>query len=351
MTADATASGAAAPPPAAGSRPLRRAALVSSFGVGAIAVVRRLKRERAVSTVLAYHAVADAPSYASAAITVSPRAFERQMAYLAARYRVVPLDEALAARVADDRRENLVAITFDDGYADNLDVAVPILRKHGLTATFFVTTGPVLEGRRFWVAWVEALLRDARTWRHAIEEFDLAESRNGDALFNAISAVVNRLPVPEREARLDRLARRVQSAGLSTPETSAYMLDRVGVRRLRALGMGVGSHSVSHPILRHQDGDGVRRELTRARAMLEEATGAAVRHVAYPNGRGVDDNISPAVVEHARAVGHVGGWTSRRGLVRSGADPLVLPRVGVDERAGLAGFAWRLERHRRWGTA
>ncbi|MBA2301618.1 MAG: GT4 family glycosyltransferase PelF [Acidobacteria bacterium] len=116
-------------------RTLMRSYLRSSLPPVRDAFLARLGRGRL--TVLNYHQVNDKANDFS---TVSTAAFRQQMQFLKSRYRVVPLVDAVAALRKPGHSERLMAITFDDGYADNCKVAAPILRSLGLPATFFVST-------------------------------------------------------------------------------------------------------------------------------------------------------------------------------------------------------------------
>jgi peptidoglycan/xylan/chitin deacetylase (PgdA/CDA1 family) len=99
-------------------------------------------------TVLAYHAVGDCPPEDDPhGLWVTPEEFERQLAFLAARRRVLPLDDVVAGRVP--RGRPAVAITFDDGYRSVLEHAVPRLESHGFPATMFVPTAFVGDRNRW----------------------------------------------------------------------------------------------------------------------------------------------------------------------------------------------------------
>ena len=89
--------------------------------------------------ILMYHRVDQLPGYDQ--LTVTPQVFSRQMTWLARRRRVVSLSQALDELERGDVRRGTVVITFDDGYLDNLQHALPVLTEHGLPATVFVTTG------------------------------------------------------------------------------------------------------------------------------------------------------------------------------------------------------------------
>jgi peptidoglycan/xylan/chitin deacetylase (PgdA/CDA1 family) len=88
-------------------------------------------------SILVYHTIDDVNAPSACAETISPERFEQQLRWLSRRRRVVSLEETLTR----SRRENLVAITFDDGYRDNLTTALPVLEKYSLPMTLFVVAG------------------------------------------------------------------------------------------------------------------------------------------------------------------------------------------------------------------
>jgi len=90
-----------------------------------------------MNSVIVYHSISTPPEPMAGEIDISPERFERQLRWLSRWRRVVPLVETLCAR--KDRRA--VAITFDDGYRDNLTVALPLLEKFQVPMTLFVTAG------------------------------------------------------------------------------------------------------------------------------------------------------------------------------------------------------------------
>ena len=121
----------------------------------------RLARPHRGVAILRYHAVCDPASCAitpRSDICVSPADFERHVAYVARRYRVLPLPEvADAYRAGRTLPPNVVVFTFDDGYADNLEAA-RTLARHGATATFYLTAGCIGDGEPFWLSEVRMLV-------------------------------------------------------------------------------------------------------------------------------------------------------------------------------------------------
>jgi Polysaccharide deacetylase len=110
------------------------------FRSGAYKAIRRLVPHRGLA-ILRYHAICgpEGFAYASPGICISPAAFEQHVRYLAENYRVLSLPQAvMMLRARRPLPPNAVAITFDDGYADNL-AAAGVLARHGLSATFYIT--------------------------------------------------------------------------------------------------------------------------------------------------------------------------------------------------------------------
>ncbi len=333
------------------SEPLRRAALGALGASGLAGLARRSKPFTDRAVILAYHSVARAPDYASPAITVDPGVFEAQIAHLARRYNIVPLKDVIdplaAGRALDNRS---VAITFDDGYADNVEIALPILERYGAPATFFVTVDPVTQGAPFWVARLERAVRSARDPRAlgaVLAErltLEIAPTDAGQA-FNAVSRLINRASGDERRALIARAEASLREAGALLPDApDAFMARPEQLARLVDAGMEVGAHSRTHPILASLPDAEIRSELADGRARLEALLDQPVTSLAYPNGRGVPINFDQRVMELARQAGYARAVTSQRGPALEGLDPLAVPRMAVNARLGARGFVWKLER-------
>jgi peptidoglycan/xylan/chitin deacetylase (PgdA/CDA1 family) len=115
------------------------------------------------------------------------------------------------------------------------------------------------------------------------------------------------------------------------------LLSEAQLRAMADEGWDIGSHTASHPNLSAIDGEAMEREVRGARERLEEVLQRAVPSFCYPSGD--YDARSRAAV---KAAGHTVAVTTVRGCVRSGADPLLLPRIGVSHRAGPLGLLWRI---------
>ncbi len=272
------------------------------------------------------------------------RGLRRQLQLLRRSCNIVPLGRALADLAA--RRPlppRAVALTFDDGYRDNLDLAVPMLRDLGLPATFFLVPA-VLSGDV--VPWWETLGRAfARSPRRRLEwedrRYDLADDRARGASF---AAVADRLKQRDFTAR--EMAVRALVAELGDDGSGAFgrlFLDWDDARRLADSGFEIGSHSRRHAILAQETAEEQHRDLRDARLLLQERLGAAADLLAYPNGRRID--YDDATVAAARAAGHTGAVTTEPGRNYDASSPLELRRHVVYPE-----WSWRmfveLGRHR-----
>src|SRR5437867_1476665 len=125
----------------------------------------RLARSRVRALVLRYHVLTDGPGdvlYAAPGVCLPVEAFRLQMAFVRRAYTVVPLDELVAAVARGGKLPpRALAITFDDGYADNHRLAFPVLQGLGFPATLYVTTGALDGGPPLWMSVVRALVRGA----------------------------------------------------------------------------------------------------------------------------------------------------------------------------------------------
>lgn len=268
--------------------------------------------------------------------------FDRQLGWLKSRFNVLPLLDAVRLAAEGRLPARSACITFDDGYADNADVALPVLQQHGLHATFFIATG-FLDGGRMWNDTViEAMRRapgdvfDATSLglgRHAIG--------NWDARRGAVRAVVGQLKYLPMAQRLQEVAQVANLSGAELPRD--LMMSSAQLRKLHAAGMGIGGHTVNHPILARLPADEARREIAQGRAALEAALDAPVRVFAYPNGKPGQDYL-PEHVAMVREMGFDAAVSTSWGASRGETDWYQLPRFTPWDQ-GIGKFGLRLARN------
>ncbi len=257
--------------------------------------------------------------------------FDRQCEYLAAHYEVVGLREAVVRLGQGAPTANLAVITVDDGYADMYEVALPILRKHRLPATLFVTTGFV--DRSCWMPGDRVRYHFSRTTEPSVRVSD-------DAGVEHVFATKDPKGSDGLRALLKRVSYRTRSrilsglAGGEAPEEAVACREEFRpctweqLRELAAAQVTIGDHTMTHVILsRLGTVDETRREILGSKARLEEKLQREVDLFAYPNG--LPEDISEESVSCVRA-NFRGAVTASFGLNAPGSDVFQLRRVGCD---------------------
>jgi len=275
-------------------------------------------------SILIYHRVlpeAD-PLFPSEATVDS---FDTQMNLFKRLFNVLPLPEAVVRLNAGTLPARAACITFDDGYADNLTHALPILQKHGLHATFFIATAYLNGGRMF----NDTVIESIRRCTHAT--LDLSERGLGthelgssSAKAQAIGKIlpqVKYLPLDQREQVVTEISRRAGADRL--PDD--LMMTTEQLKALHAAGMEIGGHTHRHPILARLERNAARDEIAAGKDWLEDTLGTRVRLFAYPNGKPGSDYL-PEQADIVRELGFEGAVSTQRGVSTCASDPFQLPR-------------------------
>jgi peptidoglycan/xylan/chitin deacetylase (PgdA/CDA1 family) len=253
------------------SRRDRAAALLAAPGISTAA--RRLPRWRGVLT-LNYHRVGDATGqpWDRTLWSATAEAFDAQLGVLAREAEVIAPDDVEAA-LRSGRRGRRVLITFDDGYRDNYEVAFPLLRRHGLPATFFLATGFL---DRPHVAWWDELAWMVRR--------DGGDAAGHDAQIAQLCERYKSLPADQAAALLDEVAERTGAGRCPAAEAAKLWMTWDHARELRDAGMRIGGHTVTHPLLSRVPAERQREEIAGCAQRLQDELGAPMRWFAYPVG-------------------------------------------------------------------
>lgn len=265
--------------------------------------------------------------------------FDQMMDWVRRWFRVLPLAEAIARLQSGSLPARAAAITFDDGYADNLHNAQPVLQRHGLTATVFVATGFLNGGRM----WNDVVIESVR--RTPLDMIDLGAIGLGAIAVGgvaekraAIARLIPALKYLPADERAERVARVAEASRADLPDDQ--MLTTSQLRQLAACGIGIGAHTVSHPILARITERQARREIADSRAELEAILGDRVGLFAYPNGKPGEDYL-PEHVAMVRELGFDAAVSTAWGAARVGTTPYEIPRFTPWDRTALR-FGMRL---------
>lgn len=299
--------------------------------------------------ILCWHNIDPTPAFPAPA-GHGRRDFERQLQLLARFTTVIRLSTALDLIENDEPLPpRAVVLTFDDGYRDMLDVAVPALAREGLPATFFLVPGFLSDRIRAW-------------WEDLAAAFDRTEAKEltWDGVHHDLATPAARRQVHDRLLaplkRLNHAAREDavhQLTELLTPDDpdpgGKYFLNWDGARALISAGHEAGSHSARHVILSRETAAVQATELADSRAELQSGLGVRIDTVAYPNGTGEDYDDTTAHL--ARETGYRCALTTRIGLAQRDHSPYEMRRMVIGPTTNVlsvARYGWQTARTKFW---
>jgi peptidoglycan/xylan/chitin deacetylase (PgdA/CDA1 family) len=309
--------------------------------------------------ILLYHRVADPPSDPWA-LSVTPEHFAEQLDALRRHMDVVPLVELLR----DDRRrtsDRAVAVTFDDGYGDNLHAAWPLLRHFDVPWTLFLASGHLGSGRQFWWDQLARALLESLTLPMRLRlsiggrlrQWTLGPSPDGPSCapevdrrwlawgqpdrsprhtaFRELYEILQPMAAGARDEIIGEILAQAgaDAAGPAgdwplTPEEAAALASAGPVE--------IGAHTVSHPLLGSMPLHAQREEIEGSKRQLEDLLGRPIRLFAYPFGRPSD--YTDETVALVRAARYDAACSNVGGPVGSGTDRFQLPRFQVHDWDG-----------------
>jgi len=278
--------------------------------------------------ILLYHRVADEPADPFQ-LCVTVDNFHGHLDYLQRRAAVVPLSEIPRKATA-----NRIAITFDDGYRDNAEIAAPEVAAAGLPVTWFITVGR-LDGHRFWWDRLTHAILGRRPMPDSLE-IDLPSGRvwlslrTWEARHRALNLLHHRirpLPPADVESIVDKVTSALD-APLPPPDSKTMTTDQL-LELGRHPQADIGAHTLSHVQLRGQSIDLKRREVVGSVTQLSSMLRRPITSFAYPYG-------SPRAVDReaqrlAKEAGCDLACSTNAGLVESGRDRYLLPRIAVGD--------------------
>lgn len=243
---------------------------------------------------------------------------ERQLRLVSLAFPVVPLEDIAAGHGKNGRAR--VALTFDDGLRSNIEVAYPLLKKLGLTATFFICPGLVDRGAWLWNHEARARLRTLA----AAELAELGNVVGGPSDVELFIDWMKTLKIGARRSVEDAIRQATPGFKPSREQHDDFDLaDWDELAKLDPRVVTIGSHTMTHPILTSLSAEETEEETRESRAALEKRLDRPVSIFCYPNGDLNDAALGCARRYYRSAV------TVEKGTVRREADPHLLPRFAV----------------------
>lgn len=305
--------------------------LISRLGFRAMASLLSPAGKRASLLVLTYHRVLAEPD---PLLPDEPDVgrFSEQMKLLSSLFNVLPLSEAVQRLKMNSLPARAICITFDDGYANNLEFALPILKAHKLPATVFVSTGFIGSG----IMWNDMIIEVIRATKNELDlghlnlgVYSLADNQHRR---DAINKLINKLKYLDTDERLQAVRKIVDHTGANIKKD--IMMSELQLKELHHAGIELGAHTVNHPILSSLEDIRALNEIKNSKGVIEDITGESIKCFAYPNGRPGKDYDA----RHVRMVNDCGfssAVSTAWGAVQKNSDVLQMPRIAPWDRAAM----------------
>lgn len=316
---------------------------ITVLGSGALRLAERVHGPS--TAILMYHSVLPNPALQSdslGGIAHSETAFRGQMELLARDYHAISLDQVVnCLKSGEELPKRSVVVTFDDGYADNYEVAMPILNQFGIRATFYVTVDCVENRRLPWPSRLRFAFRTSKrgAWTDSLSRaWSLDSPDDREAAFLATCDLCCQLSGEGQERFVIRVEQELESC--LPADSGSLIMTYDQLRRLSGAGHIVGSHTMTHPNMAYLKPDEANREFTESKMRLESQLNAAIKHFSYPFPA-LSPHWSAPTVEQSRSAGYESCVTTNSGLTRRGDSPLHLKRIHPTKT--LMGLRWNLE--------
>jgi peptidoglycan/xylan/chitin deacetylase (PgdA/CDA1 family) len=304
-------------------------------GGGLLRVLETLAR-RPRLLVLNYHRIGSGAGnrFDDGAYSATAEDFRDQVRYVRTHFDMLGQDgllEAASRGFALGRASAI--ITLDDGYRDSFEVAFPILRDLGVPAFFFIPTGYIDRPRLPWWDRIAFILKHTRVERLCLDlprrfEIDLRRTERARAIMEVLLSYREAGDFEER-AFFDHLESRAELADDSEALGRELFVTWDEIRRMRASGMAIGSHTHTHRILGRIPASDQREELVTSKARLEEELDEPVTTIAYPVGS--RQAFNERTMSLAREAGYEVGFSYYGGINRPGrTDPFDVQRIPVE---------------------
>ena len=300
---------------------------------------RLFVRRKPELRILCYHRILRSPAEEftiESALGVPLREFERHLAFLHKKYTIVPL-AAFPELSKRAHKRPFLAITFDDGYADNLDFALPVLERYEAPATIFLTTGAVLSGKPFWWNELSEYVARApqRQYAFALDgesfEYDLRKSLSKKKLFWRLFTLLRRVEDDKKDEYLRRVKEifvHSREAVEKNEQSLSDFLTAERIERENSEFITFGAHTVNHVILTRVPLERAAREIRESIQRTAQWSGRTVTTFAYPNGQRNDFNEE--IEEVLRQEGIECAVTTLKGTNGFDHNPLELRRTLID---------------------
>ena len=295
--------------------------------------------------ILKYHSVQDEPerylNSLGGGIVSSTSTFRKQMEIVARKFDPVSMDDILL--FLDEKKQlprRPVVVTFDDGFADNIEIAAPILEHFGIRGAFYVTVDPVEKAGVPWFCRLRHAFGTTQKqhWADSLE--GCSRDITGASARKAAFLIASERCARRRGESQEIALRTIEEELAVEPFSDPLMMTWAQVQSLQRMGHIVGSHTLTHPNMAYMGAEDLRIECVESKNKLEKILGTTVLHFSYPSPI-LYPHWSKETVECTEKAGYRCAVASTAGPARNDQNPLSLQRVVVPEDTDE--FRWVLE--------
>jgi len=303
--------------------------------------------------ILCYHSVSDRRTEQSAIIdpniTTTAERFEQQMNVLRTEYCPVTLDD-IADWLEHQKPipHRAVAVTFDDGFADNYHFAAPIMEKYDIRGAIYLAVDAVRRQELPWYCRLHYLFHQAAEKGLKFTDPETGkvchcanpvERHESERLYAKSCVVLGEEPLLRRMEQIESYFGYKLDLSISSPG----MMTFAQAKELRRRGHIIGSHTLSHGTSGLLSTDQLHREIGEAHRILEQELVGPVQHFSYPHPYQIDPQWNEDSLQETQKLGYKTAVLTQKGLVKQDANPLLLPRLYVGNGPAEP-FRWKLEK-------
>ena len=289
------------------------------------------------AVILCYHRVVSELDYTKTTgplknIMVTNESFDYQMDYINKNFEVISMDE-MADHLLSESQDFKVAVTFDDGYKDNLVNALPILRNYRIPATVYLTTRFLEGDLNMWWYFLWETINKMKTlkfeYRSKVYKYNCRNSKEKSKAFFKISEIFKDVNINEHKVLFGALGNDYRKSGYET-----LCLKWNDVKKLNNSNLiTIGSHTHNHLRLSSFKKDILISEFKESIDLIQKNINCKVKHFAFPFG--AKEDINKAVIDVARNLGVVTAVSTRVYPIRKNFEILNLPRLHMRDESYL----------------
>lgn len=273
---------------------------------------------------------------------------ENYLLRLSRYYQFISMHEAVEIIAGGRSTKNYpLAITFDDGYRNNLEIALPVLKRFNVSPTIFVATGHHSQRKPFWFDRLDYAIQNTdvagRTFRIGGRDIFFASNQRADLSrgYKSMRSAAKEMMRPDSEMimELEKLADNFEAEcgkslnDIYEKDPWSSLLTWEEIEKASQDGITFGSHTVDHVRLGLADEETIRHQLEESRKTIEKYTNTPCRYLCYPSG-----SFSKSVISAATMAGYQAAVTTLPGLNRTGGDLMSLRRIHFPERGAFLDF-------------